>query len=284
MTAILATCQINQWHALMYIVLSMVASAGTVTGMFPVTVRCSLRSYWCVCSTWPCNIEPEQPLSVMLHASVFVYRLNASTLVCMSALYRYAKQRKPVLSSVTSNTGSIADSDDDFDSSTYNVDLGLKQAPNNQAGPRQSTKKTTKDPASAATRAADSAVKSKGLPSAIVGSCAPGFPLESDAPSGKYSEDVLRSVQVVDPSIINYELIEALLVHIAGVQHNNGSDNVLQVGCFIEQANLLLQGIADARMLRVTTLCSHSQTYHGGKYLLVGLWCFLTSAGLILFG
>eukprot|EP00879_Flechtneria_rotunda_P019881 GHRR01020897.1.p1 GENE.GHRR01020897.1~~GHRR01020897.1.p1 ORF type:complete len:959 (+),score=404.55 GHRR01020897.1:326-3202(+) len=50
----------------------------------------------------------------------------------------------------------------------------------------------------------------------------------ADAPSGSYSHDVLRSLQTVDPSMINHELIEALVVHIATVQQQSGPAALLK--------------------------------------------------------
>jgi hypothetical protein len=40
---------------------------------------------------------------------------------------------------------------------------------------------------------------------------------------------VLTSLQVVDPSLINYELIESLLVHIVTVQQHQGPAGLLKV-------------------------------------------------------
>jgi hypothetical protein len=50
-----------------------------------------------------------------------------------------------------------------------------------------------------------------------------------DAPTGVYSDEVAASLHVVDPSLINYDLIEALLVHIARQQGKNGPTALLQV-------------------------------------------------------
>jgi hypothetical protein len=55
--------------------------------------------------------------------------------------------------------------------------------------------------------------------------------LGADAPHGQYSEDVVRSLQLVDPSLIHYELIEALLLHIVNVQRQHGPAGLLKVGC-----------------------------------------------------
>jgi hypothetical protein len=54
--------------------------------------------------------------------------------------------------------------------------------------------------------------------------------LGADAPSGSYSPEVLTSLQVVDPSMINYDLIESLLVHIVAVQQQQGPTGLLKVG------------------------------------------------------
>jgi hypothetical protein len=54
--------------------------------------------------------------------------------------------------------------------------------------------------------------------------------LGADAPHGQYSEDVVRSLQLVDPSLIHYELIEALLLHIVNVQRQHGPAGLLKVG------------------------------------------------------
>jgi hypothetical protein len=54
--------------------------------------------------------------------------------------------------------------------------------------------------------------------------------LGADAPHGQYSEDVVRSLQLVDPSLIHYELIEALLLHIVTVQRQHGPAGLLKVG------------------------------------------------------
>lgn len=54
--------------------------------------------------------------------------------------------------------------------------------------------------------------------------------LGADAPHGQYSEDVVRSLQLVDASLIHYELIEALLLHIVNLQRQHGPAGLLKVG------------------------------------------------------
>mgnify|MGYP001807603540 CR=1 FL=1 len=53
--------------------------------------------------------------------------------------------------------------------------------------------------------------------------------LGADAPCGDYSAEVVSSLHIVDPSLINYELIEALLVHIVSVQQHQGPTALLKV-------------------------------------------------------
>jgi hypothetical protein len=45
-----------------------------------------------------------------------------------------------------------------------------------------------------------------------------------------YSAEVLSSLSVVDPSLINYDLIEALLVHVVAAQVAQGPTALLKVG------------------------------------------------------
>eukprot|EP00883_Tetradesmus_obliquus_P006330 jgi/Sobl393_1/16814/SZX72388.1 len=52
--------------------------------------------------------------------------------------------------------------------------------------------------------------------------------LGGDAPHGQYSEDVVRSLQLVDASLIHYELIEALLLHIVNLQRQHGPAGLLK--------------------------------------------------------
>lgn len=57
-----------------------------------------------------------------------------------------------------------------------------------------------------------------------------GSGLGTDAPQGDYGEEVVRSLQVVDPALINYELIEALVCHVLEVQQKDGPAGLLKVG------------------------------------------------------
>lgn len=54
--------------------------------------------------------------------------------------------------------------------------------------------------------------------------------LGADAPDGSYSSEVMTSLQIIDPSVINYDLIESLLVHIVTVQQQQGPTGLLKVG------------------------------------------------------
>jgi hypothetical protein len=75
--------------------------------------------------------------------------------------------------------------------------------------------------------------------------------LGSDAPAGQYSEDVVRSLQLVDPSLIHYELIEALLLHIVDVQRQHGPAGLLKV----RQAALLSTGSGRQPRDALATAC-----------------------------
>lgn len=57
--------------------------------------------------------------------------------------------------------------------------------------------------------------------------------VESCGHTGDYNPEVIRSLQVVDPAIINYELIEALLVHILSMRSRYGPSGLLQVGAMV---------------------------------------------------
>ena len=52
-----------------------------------------------------------------------------------------------------------------------------------------------------------------------------------DAPQGNYSDATLRSLACVDPSLLHYELIEALLAHVLASQAAHGPAALLQARC-----------------------------------------------------
>eukprot|EP00775_Hariotina_reticulata_P004412 gene4412-4665_t len=55
-----------------------------------------------------------------------------------------------------------------------------------------------------------------------------GAGLGADAPQGGYDDEVMRSLQLVDPALINYELIEALVCHVLEVQQQSGPAGLLK--------------------------------------------------------
>eukprot|EP00878_Enallax_costatus_P012006 GHUV01012535.1.p1 GENE.GHUV01012535.1~~GHUV01012535.1.p1 ORF type:complete len:538 (+),score=178.81 GHUV01012535.1:448-2061(+) len=138
---------------------------------------------------------------------------------------RYAKQKRSKSSSFVPDDDDNGDDGEDDDYGAYDNTLQPQQLQPQQSQSQQGQHKQRSQPPRRTAPAA--AITAQGTLTSS-GDRNSGLGLGADGPRGSYSDEVLRSLQLVDPSIVNYELIEALLVHIIHVQQQEGPAGLLK--------------------------------------------------------
>eukprot|EP00878_Enallax_costatus_P021785 GHUV01023084.1.p1 GENE.GHUV01023084.1~~GHUV01023084.1.p1 ORF type:complete len:250 (-),score=58.90 GHUV01023084.1:332-1081(-) len=156
--------------------------------------------------------------------ATYCIQLHKQLCCCMHC--RYAKQKRSKSSSFVPDDDDNGDDGEDDDYGAYDNTLQPQQLQPQQSQSQQGQHKQRSQPPRRTAPAA--AITAQGTLTSS-GDRNSGLGLGADGPRGSYSDEVLRSLQLVDPSIVNYELIEALLVHIIHVQQQEGPAGLLKV-------------------------------------------------------
>lgn len=167
----------------------------------------------------PVRNAPQLLLLLTLSADAITAPAHAAVPLTQHTC-RYARKKKPKSSTLPDlyEGGDSGEEDEEDDSGTA---ADSSSSTNSSRRPQQQQQQQRRAPSKPAAGSSGGISGGSGVSSAVLG---------VDAPPGGYSQEVLSSLSVVDPSLINYDLIEALLVHVAATQVAQGPTALLKVG------------------------------------------------------